>query len=131
MWSSTELLLELFGGERKAGQGLGCSLSVSVCVFCGWIDCASAGVYGGLLGGFIGQPLRVTMVKLQGHGAGMSAPGKPVLGPAGYQDLPGSPGAGPVRQRALFFVLSCDMGWLGRLGYSGAPPGRHQLASAG
>ena len=47
-------------------------------------------------GGLYRSSPRVRMVKLQGHGAGLSSSGKPVLGPAGCQGSPGSTGAGPA-----------------------------------
>ena len=70
------------------------------------------------------------MVMLQGRGAGLSLSGKPVLGPAGCQGSPGSPGAGPVCQEALFAVLWIVTEWPGRVRYSGAPPGRRLLMLA-
>ena len=72
---------------------------------------------------------RGTRVMLEGRRAGLSVSRNPVLGPAGCQVSPGSPGAGPMRLGALCAVLSIVRAWPSRVGYSGAPSGRRLLAS--
>ena len=84
--NDTGLLLELFWGGRQAR-----AQAVPPLCYCSCLSARSCStdrmlsrpplersitpLHGGLLGGFIGQPPRVTTVKLHGRGAGMSASG--------------------------------------------------------